>query len=79
MRYRWNEYKRTDYKSKYKYVYEYKHKGNGGILYMCRIERVGVPNSKRLFETEREAAVAADKMLIKEGLEPVNVFKRKTN
>ena len=32
--------------------------------------------SMDLFETEREAAIAADKKLIERGFEPVNILKR---
>jgi len=32
--------------------------------------------SRELFKTEKEAAIAVDKILIKKGKEPVNILKR---
>jgi hypothetical protein len=40
-----------------------------------RVSMKGV--SKDSFKTEREAAIAADKILIARGKEPVNILKRK--
>jgi len=59
-------------KSKYKYV---------EIVVVCdkiyyRVSMSGV--SKDSFLTEREAAIAADKLLISKGKEPVNILVRKS-
>lgn len=57
--------------SKYKYVN--KEPKNGEIFY-----RIGVPKySKKRYKTEREAAIAVDKILIGQGKEPVNILKHK--
>ena len=55
-------------KSKYRYV-EIVYL-SGKIYY--RVSMKGV--SKDSFDTEREAAIAADKLLIKKGKEPVNIL-----
>ena len=62
---------KTGYKlSKYKYVNI--EPNNGRVYY-----RIGVPNySKKRFNTEREAAIAVDKILIEQGKEPVNILKK---
>jgi len=59
-------------KSKYRYV---------EIVDVCdkiyyRINMAGV--SKHSFSTEREAAIAADKLLISKGKQPVNILVRKS-
>jgi hypothetical protein len=58
-------------KSKYRYVEIVD--VSGRIYY--RVSMKGV--SKDSFATEREAAIAADKLLIKKGKEPVNILVRK--
>jgi len=58
-------------KSKYRYVEIVE--VSGKIYY--RVSMSGV--SKDSFNTEREAAIAADKLLIKKGKEPVNILVRK--
>lgn len=58
-------------KSKYRYVDIVD--VSGKIYY--RVSMKGV--SKDSFPTEREAAIAADKLLIKRGKEPVNILVRK--
>jgi hypothetical protein len=59
-------------KSKYRYV---EIVDNNGKLYY-RVSMKGV--SKDSFPTEREAAIAADKLLISKGKEPVNILVRKS-
>ena len=57
--------------SKYKYVNV--EPRNGKVFY-----RIGVPNhSKKRYKTEREAAIAVDKILIGQGKEPINILVRK--
>lgn len=58
-------------KSKYKYVEIVD--VSSKIYY--RVAMMGI--SKDSFATEREAAIAADKLLIKKGREPVNILVRK--
>lgn len=56
----------------YSNVYKYESKRDG---VKWRAKQGG--STSDWFETEKEAAIAADKMLIKAGKEPVNVLKRK--
>jgi len=75
MRGRFNDYKRTDAKSKYSNVYEFKNKISGDLLYIANVRYNG-EEVKNRFDTEREAALAVDKFLIRQGEEPVNILKR---
>ena len=81
--YRW-------FKSKYKHVKGYKRPASDAVKWMYQIfhlvngkERRGVKrciktaSCKAAYETEREAAKAADMALIRLGREPVNILKRK--
>jgi hypothetical protein len=58
-------------KSKYKYVI--KELINGGVLWKMTIKGY----SQKRYKTEREAAIAADKIMIAKGKEPVNILVRK--
>ena len=58
-------------KSKYKYVI--KELINGGVLWKMTIQGY----SQKRYKTEREAAIAADKIMIAQGKEPVNILARK--
>jgi hypothetical protein len=64
-------YRIHNIKSQYKHVEIVK---SGERIYY-RVSMPGVGKSG--FSTEREAALAADKLLIKKGKEPVNILKRK--
>jgi len=57
-------------KSKYKYVLKFRDT-QMTIRWSCNL-----PKYKHTFDTEREAAIAVDKELIKRGKEPVNILKR---
>ena len=66
------EYKKSD---KYKNVY-FVRGWNGGLLWRYQV----TVNGKRwykCFKTEKEAALALDKQLLTQGLEPINILKRK--
>ena len=67
-------------KSKYKFVYSQNSRLGGFRKYLWYAQ-ISTPTFyyKRYTETEREAAIAADKYLIRIGREPVNILKRKTN
>ena len=59
---------------KYKYV-QHK-KSNGMVVFVVRLpKRFNLPVMK--MATNREAAIAVDKILISLGLEPVNILKPK--
>jgi len=60
-------------KSKYKHVYKY-NDGYGDRWARGKMCGLGVKSS---YMTEREAAIAADLILIENGKEPVNILKRK--
>lgn len=62
---------RKYYPSKYKYVQNLKQDGKD----VWCINMTGI--SKAKFDTERQAAIAVDKLLIKKGKEPVNILVRK--
>ncbi len=62
---------RKYYPSKYKYVQNLKKDGND--VWCINMEGV----SKAKFDTERQAAIAIDKLLISKGKEPVNILVRK--
>jgi hypothetical protein len=76
MNYRWGDYDRTDAKSKYKWVYELKNKRTGDVVYLARMYS-GHLEGKKMFDTERDAALAVDRFLIGKGKEPVNILKRR--
>lgn len=64
-------------KSQYKYVQGVRsrcrsHGSTGDISWMVTLPNVG----RDVFETERLAAIAVDKILIKRGKEPINILKR---
>jgi hypothetical protein len=63
------------FKSKYKYVVFLRStvKSEGLGYYTINIRGV----TKKLYKTEREAAVAVDKYLIGKGKEPVNILVRR--
>lgn len=56
----------------YKHVYLRKCPKTGIIKYACQVCGIN-----KLFLTEREAALCADKILLRLGKEPVNILKRK--
>ena len=56
----------------YKHVYLWEDPKNKIIRYMCSV--LGV---SKVFLVEREAALCADKILLRLGKEPVNILKRK--
>ena len=58
-------------KSKYKYVI--KELINGGVLWKMTVKG----HCQKRYKTEREAAIAADKIMIAQGREPVNILVRK--
>ena len=60
-------------KSKYKHVQGLQNDKSDKVYWVIHKKGVG----KNHFNTEREAAIAVDKMLIRKGEEPVNVLKRK--
>jgi hypothetical protein len=62
---------RKYYPSKYKYVQNLKVDGKD----VWCINMLGI--SKAKFDTERNAAIAVDKLLISKGREPVNILVRK--
>ena len=66
-------------KSKYKHVYYRKHNNNLKELNKKWTGQKSVRGvvKQKWFKTEREAAVYIDKLLISEGLEPVNIFVKK--
>jgi hypothetical protein len=57
-------------KGKYKYVYGYLMPDNS-IKYQAKIKKY---RWSAYFETEKEAAIAVDKLLINKGLTPVNIL-----
>jgi uncharacterized protein YlxP (DUF503 family) len=57
-------------RSKYKYVVKIQ-KTDGTYVYQMSVLGVCM-----VFDTEREAALKVDKMLISKGKEPVNILKR---
>lgn len=59
---------------KYKYVYKYKRLAERDIIFKTRIGRC---NWQNYYLTEREAGIAVDVKLIENGLDPVNVLKKK--
>lgn len=67
--------KDPEFKSEYKGVGRYTHPQHGFVWYSAR---VGV-DYESWHDTEIDAAKAVDKVRICRGLEPVNVFKRKTS
>jgi len=63
---------------KYKYVSIYK--VNDGIFYRAlfvRTYKYGQYSGSKLYDTEREAALAVDKYLLSIGRNPVNILKKK--
>ncbi len=62
-------------KSKYKYVdfFKPKTKSDGAGYFKMNIKGV----KKKVFKSEREAALAVDKYLISIGKNPVNILKKK--
>lgn len=63
------------FKSKYKYVV-YLKQTYGSAFSGFTINIPGV--TKKIYKTEREAAIAVDKYFLSKGKEPVNIFVRKT-
>ena len=59
-------------KSKYKFVQIEHH---NGITYYVRSAMCGC--GQKRYKSEREAALSADKILIEQGKEPVNILVRK--
>ena len=71
-----NEYRRTyEVETKFKNVYPYVSikKPKGPIIWIAKLT-----GGYGEFSTEREAAIYVDKVRIKNGKEPVNILKRKT-
>jgi hypothetical protein len=67
-----------DIKSKYKYVQCRKSNVTGHIVWSSRIlDLFGKVSNSKLYESERDAAIAVDINRINVGREPVNVLKRK--
>lgn len=62
---------RKYYPSEYKYVANMKQNGKDG---WC-VNMAGI--SKSTFNTERQAAIAVDKIMIRNGKDPVNILVRK--
>ena len=60
-------------KSKYRYVQGLVNRKTERIRWVVRMQGIG----RSGFDTEREAAIAADKILIQRGKEPVNILIRK--
>ena len=61
---------RTSFPSKYKYV-------SGQLKNGKRYWNLNMPGyCKKRYETEREAAIAIDMILIAQKMEPVNILKR---
>lgn len=60
-------------KSLYKYVCGREYLKTGRKVWYVKMRGVGVGK----YKTEKEAAKAADKTLIKKGKDPVNILKRK--
>ena len=58
--------------SKYKYVCIFI-KGNGDILYSINLPKC----TMKFYPTEREAAIAVDKILISRGKKPLNILVKK--
>ena len=56
----------------YKHVYLKQDPKTRNIVYVCMLHRIS-----KMFLTEREAALCADKILLRLGKEPVNILKRK--
>ena len=59
--------------SKYRYVQGLVDRKTGKITWVVHMKGIG----RNGFNTEREAAIAADKILISKGKEPVNILVRK--
>ncbi len=60
----------------YSYVYEIT---NGQrTLWKAEFNLTKATRNSKIYDTEREAAIAVDKFLISHGREPVNIFKRKS-
>lgn len=59
--------------SKYRYVQGLVDKRTDKVNWVVRMTGIG----RNGFDTEREAAIAADKILISKGKEPVNILVRK--
>lgn len=64
-------------KSKYKNVYRPVPRGAVRKREWCARIKINGVEFKQFYETEKEAAIAIDKILIKHGKEPVNVLLRK--
>lgn len=63
----------------YAHVYINTHKITGKTVYKASITRNSRSASERcsmLFDSDREAAIYIDKLLIKAGKEPVNILKK---
>ena len=60
-------------KSKYRYVQGLVDKRTGIVRWVVHMTGIG----RNGFDTEREAAIAADKILISKRKEPVNILVRK--
>lgn len=60
----------------YKYVYLTRNK-KSELQYEAYI--LSMKTKRKIFHTEREAALQIDKWLILAGKEPINILKRKTN
>lgn len=56
----------------YKHVYLRKCPKTGIIRYLCQVHGIG-----KMFLIEREAALYADKILLRHSKEPVNILKKK--
>jgi len=59
--------------SKYRYVQGLVDKRTNRVRWVVHMKGIG----RNGFDTEREAAIAADKILIEKGKEPVNILVRK--
>ena len=59
--------------SKYRYVQGLVDRKTGRVRWVVHMHGIG----RNGFDTEREAAIAADKILIAKGKEPVNILVRK--
>lgn len=59
----------------FKNVYEYSYP-DGTLTYEANVQ-INKKATKKLFATAREAALEVDKILLKNGKDPVNILKRK--
>ncbi len=67
--------KRIRSSEKYKYVALYM-TAAGKERWKANFER-GAGRTSKVYDTEREAAMAIDMRLIEDGMEPINILKRK--